>query len=322
MLCRNCKAEINEGVKFCRYCGAAVHHPAPVTMPIMCRQCGSELRPGKKFCASCGTPVAALTTKPLVGMASEQTRPNESQPADESPQSLPIANQNRKGINSAIVIGMAVLVFAAVLIWFLGSGKGKGGNGPSPKETDRTATVSRQAVDNPQNLPRSDSFRDIDLMLDLTADWELTTDELSQKYGVSASTRELDRKAWPGMSGALAADLPGPNFMGLQNGEIVVHIFDEISMRVYWCQYPLEGKSPEEIAGVYEQAADYLTERFGPAVSRAYNDYDSGESYPEFSRSEIVEGYRRDASADIEFITAWELDDNSALELLLRNIGF
>lgn len=45
--CPSCGKAIQDGAKFCMYCGAK----------IGCPKCGAELIPGAKFCANCGNPV-------------------------------------------------------------------------------------------------------------------------------------------------------------------------------------------------------------------------------------------------------------------------
>ncbi len=45
--CPSCGKAIQDGAKFCMYCGAK----------IGCAKCGAELIPGAKFCANCGNPV-------------------------------------------------------------------------------------------------------------------------------------------------------------------------------------------------------------------------------------------------------------------------
>ena len=58
MKCVKCKAELPEGSKFCKYCGAPQAAPQPEAKPkpqtITCRQCGKELPAGSKFCKYCG----------------------------------------------------------------------------------------------------------------------------------------------------------------------------------------------------------------------------------------------------------------------------
>lgn len=51
MRCRECGAELPEGVVFCRYCGCKV---MSVQQKRFCPACGCNIKPGTKFCADCG----------------------------------------------------------------------------------------------------------------------------------------------------------------------------------------------------------------------------------------------------------------------------
>lgn len=51
MKCRECGADIPDGVSFCRYCGSKVE---PVNEKCFCPSCGSSITPGVKFCRNCG----------------------------------------------------------------------------------------------------------------------------------------------------------------------------------------------------------------------------------------------------------------------------
>lgn len=53
MLCSSCGKEVQEGAKFCRYCG----HKADLT----CSKCGKELDEGARFCRNCGSAVEGGT---------------------------------------------------------------------------------------------------------------------------------------------------------------------------------------------------------------------------------------------------------------------
>ena len=61
MKCHCCRAENEEGARFCDNCGARLEE--------LCPACGAAVRTGKKFCRSCG---AALTTE-RSGPASPQS---------------------------------------------------------------------------------------------------------------------------------------------------------------------------------------------------------------------------------------------------------
>lgn len=61
-VCRECKAKIPSGYKFCPSCGA------PMTSPkVKCVKCGSDLEPGMKFCPECGSTQAQEKPCPKCG---------------------------------------------------------------------------------------------------------------------------------------------------------------------------------------------------------------------------------------------------------------
>ena len=51
MRCRECGADLPDGVSFCRYCGSKVE---PVKEKRFCPSCGASIVPGVKFCRNCG----------------------------------------------------------------------------------------------------------------------------------------------------------------------------------------------------------------------------------------------------------------------------
>ena len=53
MTCPRCRAQNDEGARFCEDCGAR--------LDAVCPSCGAAVAPGKKFCRSCG---AALSSGP------------------------------------------------------------------------------------------------------------------------------------------------------------------------------------------------------------------------------------------------------------------
>ena len=61
MICRNCGAQIPDGVWVCGVCGARVEQSGTYgQMPpdaVYCRTCGSPVAQGSGVCATCGTPV-------------------------------------------------------------------------------------------------------------------------------------------------------------------------------------------------------------------------------------------------------------------------
>ena len=57
MECPSCRAEVPDGKRFCRECGAP--------LPALCPSCGSLNPPSTKFCGDCGAKLgAASTTRP------------------------------------------------------------------------------------------------------------------------------------------------------------------------------------------------------------------------------------------------------------------
>ena len=48
-ICPKCKAKLEEGVKFCKACGAKV--------VASCKECGTDYPLGTKFCEQCGKPL-------------------------------------------------------------------------------------------------------------------------------------------------------------------------------------------------------------------------------------------------------------------------
>ena len=51
MRCRECGADLPDGVSFCRYCGSKVE---PVKEKRFCPSCGASIAQGVKFCRNCG----------------------------------------------------------------------------------------------------------------------------------------------------------------------------------------------------------------------------------------------------------------------------
>lgn len=54
MKCYKCNADIKEGSKFCRHCGARVGEEAPERTKQYCPECGAECDPDDVFCGECG----------------------------------------------------------------------------------------------------------------------------------------------------------------------------------------------------------------------------------------------------------------------------
>ncbi len=69
MICRQCRFENPQGMRFCGQCGAV--------LPQRCPQCGAEAPAGFKFCGQCGASLAsgAPTTPPASATASASAPP-------------------------------------------------------------------------------------------------------------------------------------------------------------------------------------------------------------------------------------------------------
>lgn len=52
MLCNNCKKEIRDGSKFCKFCGQNLEKE---TEPSFCTSCGKQTKNNSLFCKHCGT---------------------------------------------------------------------------------------------------------------------------------------------------------------------------------------------------------------------------------------------------------------------------
>lgn len=55
MFCKNCGKQLEDGAKFCCFCGAQVEQA--VSAEKVCATCGAPLRPEEQFCHDCGTRV-------------------------------------------------------------------------------------------------------------------------------------------------------------------------------------------------------------------------------------------------------------------------
>ena len=60
MNCFYCGNEIEEGAKFCKYCGRQLDTPVKMTPPSFqtCMICGAKLKTGDVFCTQCGAPIS------------------------------------------------------------------------------------------------------------------------------------------------------------------------------------------------------------------------------------------------------------------------
>lgn len=61
MKCAKCGAELEDGVLFCRECGAKVELPRK----RFCRECGAPLADGVKFCSECGAKIDLIVDSPV-----------------------------------------------------------------------------------------------------------------------------------------------------------------------------------------------------------------------------------------------------------------
>ncbi|MBI5681271.1 MAG: zinc ribbon domain-containing protein [Methanobacterium sp.] len=57
--CPNCKAQIEENIKFCTECGSKMEQVTPeeTTEELKCPNCSTQLPPNTKFCNECGTKI-------------------------------------------------------------------------------------------------------------------------------------------------------------------------------------------------------------------------------------------------------------------------
>lgn len=110
--CKQCGAEITEGIKFCPECGAKQEEV------LFCSKCGAKLAEGMDFCGECGEPVKSV--KPV-------------QPSSgETGKDLPQMAQNfwqklSRGQKSGIIAAVAIVV--------LGIFAGYSGTAPEPTPT-------------------------------------------------------------------------------------------------------------------------------------------------------------------------------------------
>jgi class 3 adenylate cyclase len=63
VVCPACRAENQEGWKFCRECGAS--------LALRCPSCGAGHEPGQRFCHECGTALAAASAAAGASASSE-----------------------------------------------------------------------------------------------------------------------------------------------------------------------------------------------------------------------------------------------------------
>ena len=84
MFCTMCGNEVQDGAKFCGYCGRAVQ-----VLEKRCAVCGTALKDGMKFCPECGRAVTVRQEQPEI-----QTR--QEQPVVQAPQERPIVQTRQE----------------------------------------------------------------------------------------------------------------------------------------------------------------------------------------------------------------------------------
>lgn len=93
MKCTNCGADLDNGVRFCRECGAQVKNDASAIR--YCRECGAKIDAGTKFCPNCGA-------KLFVSSVDEAKR-EEPQPSPENTREKPAQDKKRNLPSSGVV---------------------------------------------------------------------------------------------------------------------------------------------------------------------------------------------------------------------------
>ena len=82
MKCQKCSVELQDGVFFCRECGAKVE--TVESMKRFCRECGSKLLYGVKFCPNCGANVNVFSDVSVDNSSGKRTFSEETVVADEN----------------------------------------------------------------------------------------------------------------------------------------------------------------------------------------------------------------------------------------------
>jgi hypothetical protein len=100
--CPKCGQSLNEGVKFCGQCGAAVRR---------CPMCGAELKEGAAFCGQCGA--AANEVAPDYGAAASPSAPISFVAAAQAPMAL---------ANVRLTLGEIALFFGQITMTILVDG--------------------------------------------------------------------------------------------------------------------------------------------------------------------------------------------------------
>lgn len=85
MKCTNCGADLDNGVRFCRECGAQVKNDASAIR--YCQECGAKIDAGTKFCPNCGAKLFISSV--------DETKREEPQASPENIQEKPV--QENKG---------------------------------------------------------------------------------------------------------------------------------------------------------------------------------------------------------------------------------
>ncbi len=116
MKCNHCEKEIQEGSRFCPYCGQKVEQV------IKCPNCGNSIRPGDIFCMSCGCKVGSAETETQEqesGSNIHKTAPNEESNNSSMPRK---AERQSKTPLYAGIIACAVIVLAGLIYYLRSTG--------------------------------------------------------------------------------------------------------------------------------------------------------------------------------------------------------
>lgn len=169
MKCQYCGAELDDGVLFCKDCGAKVE----IKKVMFCRECGSKLEDGVKFCSNCGAATNTFenlqNSEPKVVSTPTYTRPEKKdydtaystgKASSDDPINRTIKNISNKfsdglsGLSkknsnknwTPLIVLAVVLVFALVLL-----------NLPHSDKKDKGETLGSQ-ISIPETLNESGTF--------------------------------------------------------------------------------------------------------------------------------------------------------------------
>lgn len=132
MNCKNCNAELKEGVLFCQECGAKVEEEATENVS-KCRQCGAELESGIKFCSQCGAAITDEQTENTTDDSVEMKDAVEKNVYTEK--TNPFAMKVKAKLKEKPKFFGAIGIIALVLVVASSIGIGVSGNRSKPAET-------------------------------------------------------------------------------------------------------------------------------------------------------------------------------------------